>query len=429
MLSALTATSLAGTTVESSVEAGANAAAHTPVPVALEGVVVSARSFWDDGRIVTESVVQRDDGTRVVVSQPGGSVDDISQVQFPSPAILAPGDRVSLLLDATRPDRAQPILELVTLARSAKHDLATDPSGSVQLKYVRTTNDALVPLYFAKSCIQVTYHSAGTSHLAGDLEFQVMDQVFDTWRSATASCSYLTFDLRGRSEAEAELDLENMIIFREDVWGRPGCPEDPMKCHALSAAAVTTVSYINTADGARAGEIVDADIEINAVAFDVSAAGVSLGTNGCMSDLANTLTHEVGHMMGLEHTCFITAPVDTQGNPKPWPLDDQGNEVAFCSPSDPPELQATTMYPTQECGETIKITPEADDIAGVCGIYPLADDPGKCAAPDSLTQRACACTVGAANTGTLGAWPLFALGLALLLRNRRRRALARASNI
>jgi hypothetical protein len=63
-------------------------------------------------------------------------------------------------------------------------------------------------------------------------------------------------------------------------------------------------------------------------------------------DLQNTLTHEAGHLVGLAHPCG------------------DAGEMA-CAANDP-----RTMAPTTFVGETQKRTLSADDIAGVCAIYP-----------------------------------------------------------
>jgi MYXO-CTERM domain-containing protein len=188
------------------------------------------------------------------------------------------------------------------------------------------------------------------------------------------------------------------------------------------------VSYLNTKAGEnRAGEIIDADIEFNAVHFAISANDATEADPSlCKSDLANTLTHEVGHLMGLDHTCVANGyspGFNPDGNPKPWPLDDNGAEVPYCSEGDlTQEIIDSTMNAFQSCGETIKATPEADDIDGVCGVYPLAEDPGECALPEPLGKRTCACRVGTADNGSPVAplIPLLVLGLVLVrVRSRR----------
>jgi hypothetical protein len=75
------------------------------------------------------------------------------------------------------------------------------------------------------------------------------------------------------------------------------------------------------------------------------------------------------------------------------------------------------MYNFQECGETKKETLEPDDVAGVCGIYPTAKDPGTCEHVGD-GGGCCEASVGA---GSGPAGPLALTGFLLLTRFWRRR--------
>jgi MYXO-CTERM domain-containing protein len=118
----------------------------------------------------------------------------------------------------------------------------------------------------------------------------------------------------------------------------------------------------------------------------------------------NTVTHEVGHFLGLDHT----------------------------------PIEAATMFATAPRGETAKRDLHQDDIDGLCAIYPQGQQGGKscdlsnvgfferpevgpqtqCAAPDG-----CACTaMGPTGGGGGVAWlaVVGAAALALARRPRRR---------
>ncbi len=361
----------------------AGSAAASPVG----GEVVGARGRWRGDRIVTDVTVRLADGRQVSFTQPGGSVDGIGMRQWPAPPRLRAGDRVDLDLDL---DRAGP---------------ETAPRI---LNFVRTTNEYDSPLYWSSGCVFITYNDAGTIHVAGTQEFAVMDAVFERWRADTAECSYLRFQVGAPAALDTRFDRQNVIKFREARWCRPAHDDVAEECYDTDAAALTTLYFIEDQDSERDGEILDADIEINAVNFVISVDGVTEGGPGCMSDLAATLTHEVGHVMGLDHTCW-TGTGDQ-------PVDDQGNPVPSCGAVLPPEVTEATMYNFQDCGETKKASPEADDIDGVCAIYPLAGDPGTCVPvpePDG-----CCSSGGAPATGSL---LLAGIAAALLTRRRRSR--------
>jgi uncharacterized protein (TIGR03382 family) len=91
--------------------------------------------------------------------------------------------------------------------------------------------------------------------------------------------------------------------------------------------------------------------------------GDSPSPTGCEAELANTATHEIGHFLGLDHTCWDGTP--------PRRTDNNGDPVPRCSPAANLEEPVTeaTMYNFQECGETKKKTLEESDIGFVCAVY------------------------------------------------------------
>jgi hypothetical protein len=232
----------------------------------------------------------------------------------------------------------------------------------------------------------------------------VIDQSIATWNNGIASCSYLQIINQGTKAMEVGRDRINLIKFRDVSWCRPATKDDPAHCHPDSAAGITTATYVDDASSERDGAIVDADIELNGVDFAISVNGQTAGTASCNAELQNTLTHELGHLLGLEHTCLAAGD--------PPRVDDQGNPVPLCSMATAAQQNAT-MFNFQECGENKKETLEPDDIAGACGIYPTARDPGTCDPVDAPG--------GCCNTGNAPAGPLALAGLFVVTRFWRRR--------
>jgi MYXO-CTERM domain-containing protein len=227
----------------------------------------------------------------------------------------------------------------------------------------------------------------------------------------TASCSYLNIATQPRTAKEVGKDFTNVLKFRDTKWCRPARGNDPERCYASSAAGVTNVLFVDDAKSSRDGAIVDADIELNGVDFAISNAGATLGKETCLSDLKNTLTHELGHFLGLEHTCL--APAD------PARLDDKGQPVPGCSGTSLPAIVESTMYNYEDCGETKKASLSPDDIAAICAVYPIAKDPGVCNAVNS-TKGGC-CQAQATGSGTQWPWLLAMWGLLAMVTGRRRR--------
>jgi hypothetical protein len=326
----------------------------------VAGQVMSVTSRWtaDGSRIVTDATVRTDAGD-VVVTQLGGSVDGIAQRTFPGPEMLAAGMHVSLsareAMDLSQ--RKHVVIEGVKVLEYPPGYVRTGPTTAG--KY----------LYWESGCVYLTMDDAGTADVAGDSEFAIIENSIQSWNNGAASCSYMELLNTGRKAMEVGRDNVNLIKFRDVSWCRPASKDDPARCHPDSAAGITTATYVDDEESSRDGAIVDADIELNAVNFSISVNDVSLGNQSCKSDLQNTLTHELGHLLGLEHTCL--APGD------PPRVDDKGSAVPSCNNASP-TLQETTMFNYQQCGEVKKQTLEADDIAAVCGIYPKANDPERC---------------------------------------------------
>lgn len=367
-------------------------------PVSIEGVVQRATSRWtaDGSRIVTESVIATASG-EVTVIQDGGTVDGLGMRTLPGAPILAPGMVVAVAA------RAEADL-------SARQHLAVD---EVQVtggfEFVRTgPTRSGKPLYWKSGCVEITTDLDGTSDLRDDLEATIVSQSVAEWNGRVASCSYMNLVEKPRKQVEVGRDYANVIKFRDTEWCKPATADAPKQCHSPAAAGITTVSFVNDADSSRDGEIVDADIELNSVHFAISANGQSLGTGACKSDLANTLTHELGHLLGLEHTCL--APGD------PARVDDNGVAVPECTslPANSP-IRDTTMYNYQTCGETMKADLTQDEVDAMCVTYPLARDPGTCGAVGSGGEGCCSAQSSAPSSLLL----FLATGLLLFLRRRR----------
>ncbi|MEM7679113.1 MAG: matrixin family metalloprotease [Myxococcota bacterium] len=164
---------------------------------------------------------------------------------------------------------------------------------------------------------------------------------FDAWNAVT--CSDLNFVFNGLVDGVTAGFGDGGPETNAVVWVESGWPHDEM------AIAVTTSAF-NT----RTGEIVDADIEMNGQAFGFTRVGASCNRRGNTMDIANTLTHEVGHVFGLEHP---------------------PNEARFAQ---------STMFASAPVCETQKRTLAQDDIDGICFIYPTGAATQRCSGPDTF---------------------------------------------
>jgi hypothetical protein len=214
----------------------------------------------------------------------------------------------------------------------------------------------------------------------------VAARAFEAWQSVTcpgngSPPSIVATDAFGITECSLHeynrgAGNANIVAFRDDSWEHQD---------AEDALALTSMSF-----NERTGDILDADIEINAAvpittSSDVPPSGY---------DLLSILTHEAGHFLGLAHSPLPTA----------------------------------TMYPIYQQGTADWRTLSDDDIAGICAIYP----PDRAALPCDFTppggfasECALAVTKGgcsmANRSSTPGAWYALSV-IGLLLWNRRRQA-------
>lgn len=137
------------------------------------------------------------------------------------------------------------------------------------------------------------------------------------WSAQRCSDFEFVYDGEAAATQRASDDGVNLIAWVEEGW-------------AQSSAVIALTTTVMT----HGGVLIDADLELNAVAYRFSAQpeGVAPGS----VDLSNTVAHEAGHMLGLD-------------------------EVS--------EPEATMHYKAAP-DETLKRTLHPDDIAGLCTIYP-----------------------------------------------------------
>jgi predicted Zn-dependent protease len=153
-------------------------------------------------------------------------------------------------------------------------------------------------------------------------------------------------------------DNINLVVWRETTWG-----------HDPQAIAITTTTY-----DTLTGEVVDSDIELNGRDYTFSTAE----SDEVLVDIANTLAHEAGHTVGLDHS------------------------------SDP----NASMYGYAPPGEIRKRDLSQDDIDGLCHVYPYDRDLPPCEGFEPPGGNG-GCSAAGARSGAAGG-SLAGLGLWLL---------------
>jgi hypothetical protein len=209
----------------------------------------------------------------------------------------------------------------------------------------------------------------------------VVRRSLDTWSRVDCSDLELVYGDEKRSLRATSDPLarnENVIVFVTTDWRTD-----------RRVIALTTTAY-----RPQSGELYDADVELNDVGFLFVDASVQCVPDSGAMDLENTLVHELGHTIGLDH------------------------------PPSEPRYEDATMYASAEPCELQKRTLAADDTAAICSIYPAGRPAQPCFGPekvsfevvDTAVDSGCG-IVGGRRDGPLAA----ALVLLARLRGRRRR--------
>lgn len=206
--------------------------------------------------------------------------------------------------------------------------------------WVQSRGDDGAPVTLDRRCFGFYLNEMGSEDLPLDQLEEAVVASYQTW--ADVDCSAQTFLYQGRTPArqvgfvERIEDNLNLLLFHE----RFATPEDEDGwIHERGVIAVTTITSCQSKGGICPfiGAIIDADIEMNGAEFTFTDSDNILKT---LYDVRNTVTHEVGHILGLDH---------------------------------PPGPSSATMYATAPEGEILKRTLHADDIEGLCTLYPLPD--------------------------------------------------------
>jgi len=153
---------------------------------------------------------------------------------------------------------------------------------------------------------------------------------FASWRSV-AGLNLIINELGINSSASTSSDGKNTINWITSQWSQLGFRPPS------NALAVTLISF-----NASTGAITDADIFFNSQTFNWGIVG-DAGT-GNLIDIQNIATHEVGHLLGLDHS----------------------SEEFF---EEDEALADATMYYASGAGETYRRDLKDDDMSGVRAIY------------------------------------------------------------
>jgi hypothetical protein len=293
--------------------------------------------------------------------------------------------------------------------------------------YVRTRTDRGAAVHWRDSCIYITAHVLEPPpNVTPELAAAAARAAAAAWSTPQVDCTSLQLQVAVSEGTTAPVanDKHSNLVFRQLTWCRePRETDEP--CYDPSALAITTV-FAQQADGL----VLDADTEINAVDFAWGDLVDGIGVVGNVQDLQNTLTHEFGHLLGLDHNCYSSSSDRSRG------IDQNGRAVPDCSRASI-TVQQATMYASVMRGDVERRSLSPDDVDGVCAIYPatgrlacapvMDGDPPAQIGGDNEPGGG-GCSVGHAPRGTVLLATAALLGLWLAARRRLARVrLARAT--
>jgi hypothetical protein len=239
-------------------------------------------------------------------------------------------------------------------------------------------------------------------------EFDAVRRSFQSWQTLFSQCGNFTLEEGGivgdRTVGyDSKGDNRNLVLFRTRRCTDPSVvsPTDPCwkdKNESACANAYDcwdndgqTIAVTLTTYDEKSGIIYDSDIELNAAAFYFTTSDgpticspPGLTTNCVSTDVQNTMTHEIGHFIGLDHT----------------------------------NAQGSTMNPRAPPGETSKRSIDSGSQGFVCAAYPKGRASQACTHPRQDSNLGRSSPIGCATAGA-EAWLPALAGWGLWLTRRR----------
>lgn len=197
--------------------------------------------------------------------------------------------------------------------------------------YRRSISEHGAELWWEERTLVFVLDDNGCADIDDGSDFEALRASFDEWNKVICDYGPFRMDLvdgglvSGREVGyDEDGPNENLLVFQQE----PGQWQ-----HSSSAIAMTLVTH-----DIDNGKIYDVDVEFNDLDFRFAThiPPPPLRRGDTTQDLRNTATHEIGHMLGLDHSLETRATMWSEA--RPW--------------------------------ETSKRDLHEDDILGICTVVP-----------------------------------------------------------
>ena len=239
-------------------------------------------------------------------------------------------DSAAVSAESANPKRRRPGAAAVGVASALA--LVVALASPPALAWVRSTSSSGAKLWWPDGPIEIVVDSQGSDDLCPGAPvdgegcgLDAITRAVATWAAVECPDGPLRTPLSlAGTEADPPLGyLEEGANTNVITW----VDEPAAWRHSRAVLAVTSVTYHNAC-----GMIFDADMELNGVSFTFTTSSSPLEIR---TDVENTVTHELGHLLGLDHS----------------------------------DVAGATMQERAPQGESRKRTLEDDDREGVCAIF------------------------------------------------------------
>lgn len=222
------------------------------------------------------------------------------------------------------------------------------------------------PIAWPQACVSFSLNEAAATGIDLETATLLAEDAFNTWQ--TVRCppdgeppsihianSFGPVMCR-EAEYSSNAGNANLIVFREDSWPYGG------NANQLGTTTITVTD---------SGDIVDADMEINATLplfVGPRAKGFIPGAH----DLLSIMTHEAGHFLGLDHSRDEGAIMNLSLASAEVRTELGEDDVAAICAAYPPERKAGKCDDTPHGGFASECAPSSNKVRGVvsCRVHP-----------------------------------------------------------